>query len=70
MSFPEKNWLGKTKGWQDLGPVNSKRTLVDGKNIETTTRVHRFCRTRVNVGKENTGELFYFCPRCLIEIKD
>ena len=57
----------KTDGWEDLGEVNSSSKIVDGK-IEEFNQTHAFCNDTLHVGKEN-GELFKFCPRCLVKDK-
>lgn len=32
---------------------------------------HKFCGTYLHIGKRNSdGALFYFCPRCRVQIKD
>lgn len=64
MAFPEKNWLGITKGWKNLG---RKGSYYDMKINETLYTIHELCGHRLYVGREGE-ELFNFCPVCLIKI--
>lgn len=62
-SFPSKTFFGSPKGWQDLGAI--KNEVSEGKNCYP---IHVLCNTRLNIGKEN-GNLFRFCPMCLIKTR-
>lgn len=65
MSFPDKNWLGYPKGWEDLGEIEKEYKKRDnGYQIES----HTYCKTPTHIGKENL-HLFKFCPRCMIKLE-
>lgn len=63
--FPQYTWWGTPRKWQDRGEIeltyNSKTKL-------SSWVTHAFCNTRVHIGKEG-DEIFYFCPKCLIQVK-
>lgn len=64
--FPEKTkWFKINIGWQDLGEVNS---VYNPQTKCLDYDCHLLCKTIINIGKEN-GEVFRFCPRCLIKLK-
>lgn len=62
MNFPKK-FLVFPIGWSDLGEINSEYVSEGLRN----NHVHTFCNSNMHVGKED-GELFWFCPRCLIKM--
>lgn len=65
--FPQKSkFLKRPIGWKDLNKMEGILDVENGKTV-VITKVHNFCCTRLHIGKEN-GELFKFCPRCLIKI--
>lgn len=72
MAFPEKKhkWFStQNVGWKDLGKINDEVTRSKG----ITTRievVHGLCMTPAHIGKESTGDIFRFCPRCLNKLKE
>lgn len=67
MAFPNKNWFGKNKGWENMGLVEPFHSInEEGKEIKTTD-VHLFCKHQLRIGKEN-GVLFKFCPVCLVKV--
>jgi hypothetical protein len=66
--FPQKNWLGLNKGWEDLGEKESHNEVVVDNRIMRTITVHDFCGSIVHLGKEENGKLFMFCSKCLIKI--
>ena len=58
----------KPNGWEDLGEVETKIIrLSNDKQLEEIEEVHTFCNTKAKIGREN-GELFKFCPRCLVKL--
>ncbi len=62
--FPNK-FLGIFPyGWKNKGKVGSNYIGNDVIRFKS----HTFCDTRLNIGKEN-GELFMYCPKCLIKLK-
>jgi len=72
--FPEqkikKSWFGKKTenfGWEDLGEVGIELSVEGGKTIRSQDS-HTYCSLPLHIGKEN-GELFKFCPRCMIKTK-
>jgi len=66
--FPQRNWLGIPKGWEDLGKMEKSWEFEKG-NYEYKADLHSFCKDIARVGKEN-GELFKFCARCKIKINN
>jgi len=66
-NFPKKNIFGFPKGWKDLGRKDPYHKDGDPWSVVTWTK-HTFCNTAVHIGKEESGELFEFCPRCLIKL--
>jgi len=54
--FPNKI-LGIPVGWKDKG------------NPSSLTERHSYCNSYVHIGIEN-GEIFKFCPICLIKLED
>lgn len=64
MAFP-KTFLGFPKGWDDRGAVGSTYDSKDGTYI---TLSHRFCKTTAHIGIENNGEVFRFCPKCMVKL--
>lgn len=60
--FPHRTWWNKLIDWEDLGEVDSK---YDKKS--STWEIHGFCKRKLHVGKED-GQLFKYCPRCLVKI--
>ena len=60
--FPHKNIFGFPKGWKDLGEVES----YNGKKENLVIDIHSFCKTILNIGKEN-NKFFKFCPRCMVK---
>lgn len=65
--FPQKSkFLKRPIGWEDLGKVGSVLNSLNGKTVEVY-ECHNKCKEIVHIGKEN-GELFKFCPRCLIKL--
>ncbi len=65
MAFPEKTKVLKRPiGWEDLGEVEKATIVEDGITVYITD-THSLCKSRAHIGKEN-GELFKFCPRCLV----
>lgn len=62
MAFPQKFWNAWPIGWQELG--SDKRDVSWSRKLK-----HGFCGDTADVGKEN-GELFYYCSRCLVKLKD
>lgn len=75
MSFPNYRFVGipflqEKDNWKDLGECQPFDTV--DKESDKQYRVnylHPFCGNRVHVGSEN-GELFKFCPVCLIKLKE
>lgn len=67
MTFPERNWLGSRKEWQDLGEIEGQGEIIDGKIFIRTTSCG-FCNRTVHIGKE-ANMIFKFCPRCLVKTK-
>lgn len=65
--FPHKI-LGVPVGWKNLGYVSKKTKVVEGRTFEIT-KLHAFCKKRVRAGKENE-QLFYFCNRCKVKLRD
>lgn len=67
IGFPHyKGFVFKSPyGWKDRGEVGA---VVD-KDGDLSTLIHRFCRTRLRVGIENS-ENFRFCPKCLVKMVD
>lgn len=65
MSFPERNWFGMPKGWQDRGEVE-KFYLSEGWSQVGTCPS---CHSRAKVGRQN-NEPFLFCPKCLVKLKE
>lgn len=63
MNFPKK-FLWFPVGWSDRGRVEGKYKSERLRRYE----VHAFCNTTAHIGKEE-GELFKFCPRCLVKIE-
>jgi len=53
-------------GWTDLGEIEP---MDYGSGSKDYYKRHSFCGTRINVGKEETGELFHYCPRCMVKVK-
>jgi hypothetical protein len=71
--FPKykiKKWLFfkyKVKdGWEDLGKVGVM--LYNNVTNETYYRIHSFCGKRINIGRESNGNLFMYCPRCMVKV--
>jgi hypothetical protein len=63
--FPEKTrFLKRPKGWEDLTEVGYS---WDSWERDTFRPVHSFCKSGLRVGREN-GELFRFCPVCLVKV--
>jgi hypothetical protein len=64
--FPQKNWLGYNKNWEDLGERNYPKEYVKG-SITGEYYIKRegcdVCGDVVHIGKEKE-EMFLFCPRC------
>lgn len=70
MSFPNKNWWGIEKGWQDLGKTEKVyREEASGGTIYNY-QGHIYCGTITHIGREENGQLFKFCPKCLIKLVD
>lgn len=71
MAFPaykRRLLIGKKPdGWENLGPVEDHRRIVDGEGI-LTWETHKACATRLHMGKQD-GQLFQFCPRCLTQVR-
>jgi len=68
MAFPAKKWLGLLPdGWEDLGKIETKTEVKKDKTIHITP-IHAYCGTTARIGREG-GELFRFCPRCLIKVE-
>lgn len=63
MAFPEKNWLGFKKGWEDLGKIDAKWVRDD----VYTQPICTFCRTPIRIGREKQ-RVFKYCPRCLMDV--
>lgn len=63
MPFPQKTkFLKRPIGWENLGKIG-----FNFKFREPSYITHNFCKTILKIGKEN-GELFKFCPRCMVKI--
>lgn len=54
-----------TDGWEDLGEVDCYYDLERG---ALTILIHSLCSRVIKIGREN-GELFKFCPRCMVKIE-
>ena len=71
--FPEKiKWFKRPIGWKDLGEKESWIKGTEGTGY-CTASFHPFCKSRVHVGEEiveGKRDLFLFCPRCLVKVKD
>jgi hypothetical protein len=50
--------------WKDLGKMNFKIRVVDGKEIESCLCC-KYCNDILHVGKEEDGTSFHFCKRCM-----
>ncbi len=65
--FPAKRkwlWEIKNDGWEDLGEVE---VAESGTHFAPKSLYHKYCGSTIHVGKES-GELFRFCPKCLVKI--
>ena len=65
--FPNR-FLGFTIGWKDRGEVGSRGTRLKNGEIIYDRSICTFCRSVLNVGREQ-GEPFLYCPKCLVKIK-
>lgn len=67
--FPEKTkWFWRPIGWKDLGKKKRVSYVENGKNF-TKTKLCSISNDRVHIGREN-NKLFFFCPRCMIKMKN
>jgi len=55
-------WL--PDGWEDLGSVGG--TYIGNETYSYTS--HSFCKLKAHIGRSGNGFLFYFCPKCRIQI--
>lgn len=66
MGFPQKNWLGFPKGWQNLGKVSEFTSVENGLSIENKL-VCANCKDRIYIGREE-DKVFHFCNKCLQKV--
>ena len=66
--FPNKKGFFKKKdNWEDLGKIKIISVIENDKSY-SSRMLHSFCNTVIHIGREN-GELFRFCPKCMIKVK-
>ena len=68
-NFPKKNLFGNPKGWEDRGEVSSRTYVNDNGQTIKQTETHSFCKTVLHIGAENCGQIFKYCPKCLVKCK-
>jgi len=68
--FPNYKFFFFKDKWEDLGEISSQE--INSNESDPDYRFgylsHRFCNSIVHIGKENE-KLFYFCPRCYVEVE-
>jgi uncharacterized C2H2 Zn-finger protein len=72
MAFPNyiKGWRSiffpnDGDGWEDRGEVDKHAVLKEGVNQWSQKACFR-CDANAHVGRTDAGEVFLFCPRCLV----
>ena len=54
--FPQKNWIGRPKGWKDVGETKREFHPLP---------THGWCQITLRYGYENEN-MFIYCPKCLV----
>ena len=72
--FPEYKLHGflfrtlRHEGWEDRGEVG-ELVLLDNRWRRIDVERHSFCKRDLHIGREGNGEIFKFCPTCLVKVE-
>lgn len=66
MTFPDINWLGLNKGWEDRGLTG---TVWSSEMQSSSISICSDCNIRLRIGIDSDKSAFIYCPACLRKVK-